>query len=145
MTIPQVSVQSITSHAQTIIISLTTPSPSPIPMPSPSPSPSPVMVMVFSIIMDSYPLFLPSYIFSINYYPPGGVDFAPLSMNLTISAEGTVNHEVCFQFTIIGDNQEEGNEGFSIILTPITPDIIVGESVVNVMIIEDNDGKPPSP
>ena len=66
-------------------------------------------------------------------------------MNLMIPAESTVNHEVCFQFTIIGDNQEEGNESFSIMLAPITPDIIDGESVVNVIIIDDNDGKPPSP
>ena len=66
-------------------------------------------------------------------------------MNLTIPTQATVNDEVCFQFTIIGDNQDEGNEGFYIMLAPITPDIIVGASVVNVIIIDDNDSKPPSP
>ena len=63
-------------------------------------------------------------------------------MNLTIPTGATVNHEVCFQVTIIGDDQRVENESFSIMLAPITPDIIVGESVLNVIIIDDNDSKP---
>ena len=72
----------------------------------------------------------------------GGVDFKPLdSVVLTVPADSEVLSVECTQFTVLGDDQREFDESFTISFTPITNDNIVGETVVTVIIEDDNDSE----
>ena len=75
----------------------------------------------------------------------GGVDFGEVNTNVTVprgSLTITPDTRNCFVFAIIGDDQREPNETFTISFVPANSlDQFDGSSDVIVVIIDDNDGK----
>jgi hypothetical protein len=74
--------------------------------------------------------------------PTGDVDFVAVNTSLTVPENSGSGTRRCFQFMIIGDDQREPNETFSITFFPANNlDGFEGGSVVIVLIIDDNDSK----
>ena len=79
------------------------------------------------------------------YYYTDNSDYVPLSeVVIGFPAEPSVmkGDSVCQTITIIGDDIMEGNESFTVIMTPVNDlDDIIGSTSVTILILLDEDGK----
>ncbi len=77
----------------------------------------------------------------------GGVDYEEVTKSITIPSDaGVVSDDTrfCTNITIIGDDQRENNEEFSVVYTSMIPDVFVGDVAtqsVTITIMGDSDGE----
>lgn len=85
--------------------------------------------------LQSLPFYILSQQHSLPIYLVEGDDFMPISQTVTFLPPSTMS---CFDISIVNDEVYEPTELFSIIISPVTPRVVVSQGTLTVVILDED-------